>query len=88
MGPGRAGVCNMAPYVLGSRLAPHGSLARRAGVFKGHCKGHSAKRITPKNRPVDFYTPAQKGQKEGSRFHPSKPAVILAGFAVPSFQAL
>ena len=48
----------------------------------------SAKRITPKNRLSDFLTPAQKGQKEGSRFHPSKPAVILSGFAVPLFQAL
>jgi hypothetical protein len=48
----------------------------------------SAKRITPKNRLSDFFTLAQKGQKEGSRFHPSKPAVILSGFAVSLFQAL
>src|ERR1035438_6012036 len=30
----------------------------------------------------------QKGKKEGSRFHPPKPAVILSGFVVPLFQAL
>jgi hypothetical protein len=48
----------------------------------------SAKRITPKNRPPAFQGYAQNGQKEGSRFHPSKPAVILSGFAVPLFQAL
>ena len=48
----------------------------------------SAKRITLKNRGVDFQPPAQKGQKQGSWFHPSKPAVILSGFAVPLFQAL
>ena len=65
-----------------------GDLAGRAGVFKGHCKGHSAKQITQKKRLSDFLTPAQKGQKEGSRFHPSKPAVILSGFAVSLFQAL
>jgi hypothetical protein len=47
-----------------------------------------AKQITPQKRLSDFFTPAQKGQKEGSRFHPSKPAVILSGFAVSLFQAL
>jgi hypothetical protein len=63
-----------------------GYLAGRAGVFKGHCKGHSAKQITQKKRLSDFLTPAQKGQKEGSRFHPSKPAVILSGFVFSQFQ--
>ena len=30
----------------------------RAGVFKARCKGHSAKRITLKNRLSAFFTPA------------------------------
>ena len=64
------------------------TLARRSSSLKAHCKRRSAKRITPKNSPVDFCPPATLTLKKGSWFHPSKPAAILSNFGFCQFQAL
>jgi hypothetical protein len=53
-----------------------------AAVLKGHFKVHSAKRIRRPITVLTFNALPSLTLKIGSRFHPSKPAVILSGFRV------